>query len=150
MVPTISHHCKIIMCPEMRFMVSGDSRRTVPRQPALATISAGLTQLRNAGSMPGAKQSMILVASRLTEVRGFSDFFSEFFTALRKTQFPPNMRMVVLCNRPNYELRAFQVRSSSPIHAHPTHASTIIVQMLCKGDFSQRLTQLRLQKLVCR
>ena len=47
--------------------------------------------------------------TRLTEVRGFSDFFSEFFTALRKTQFPPNMRMVVLCNRPNYELRAFQV-----------------------------------------
>lgn len=62
-----------------------------------------------AGSMPGAKQSMILVGTRLTEVRGFSDFFSEFFTALRKTQFPPNMRMVVLCNRPNYELRAFQV-----------------------------------------
>ncbi len=59
--------------------------------------------------MPGAKQSMILVATRLSEVRGFSDFFSEFFTALRKTQFPPNMRMVVLCNRPNYELRAFQV-----------------------------------------
>lgn len=69
--------------------------------------------------MPGAKQSMILVGTRLTEVRGFSDFFSEFFTALRKTQFPPNMRMVVLCNRPNYELRAFQVRPHFPMHVQP-------------------------------
>ena len=59
--------------------------------------------------MPSAKQSMVLVGTRLSEVRGFSDFFSEFFTALRKAHFPPNMRMVVLCNRPNYELRAFQV-----------------------------------------
>ena len=69
--------------------------------------------------MPGAKQSMILVGTRLTEVRGFSDFFSEFFTALRKTQFPPNMRMVVLCNRPNYELRAFQVLLIFPMHVQP-------------------------------
>ena len=60
--------------------------------------------------MPSAKQSMVLVGTRLSEVRGFSDFFSEFFTALRKAHFPPNMRMVVLCNRPNYELRAFQVQ----------------------------------------
>ena len=60
--------------------------------------------------MPSAKQSMVLVGTRLSEVRGFSDFFSEFFTALRKAHFPPNMRMVVLCNRPDYELRAFQVQ----------------------------------------
>ena len=69
---------------------------------------------------------MILVNTRLTEVRGFSDFFSEFFTALRKAQFPPNMRMVVLCNRPNYELRAFQVccqqRPCTCLHM-PAHAS---------------------------
>ena len=65
--------------------------------------------------MPSAKQSMVLVGTRLSEVRGFSDFFSEFFTALRKAHFPPNMRMVVLCNRPNYELRAFQVQ------LHPAH-----------------------------
>ena len=52
---------------------------------------------------------MVLVGTRLSEVRGFSDFFSEFFTALRKPHFAPNLRMVVLCTKPTYELRAFQV-----------------------------------------
>ncbi len=57
---------------------------------------------------------MVLVGTRLSEVRGFSDFFSEFFTALRKVHFPPNLRMVVLCTRPNYELRAFQASPAVP------------------------------------
>ncbi|BDA48910.1 probable potassium channel subfamily T member 2 at N-terminal half [Coccomyxa sp. Obi] len=60
------------------------------------------------GTLPGPRTPMVLVGTRLSEVRGFSDFFSEFFTALRKVHFPPNLRMVVLCTRPNYELRAFQ------------------------------------------
>ncbi len=78
---------------------------------------------------------MILVGTRLTEVRGFSDFFSEFFTALRKTQFPPNMRMVVLCNRPNYELRAFQVR----LRAACLSPQIILQDTPCTGIHSRRL-----------
>ena len=38
---------------------------------------------------------------------------AEFQTALLKTRMPRRVRMVVLCSRPNYELRAFQV------HRHP-------------------------------
>lgn len=34
---------------------------------------------------------------------------AEFQTALLKTRMPRRVRMVVLCSRPNYELRAFQV-----------------------------------------
>jgi len=36
-----------------------------------------------AGTLPGGKAPMVLVGTRLSEVRGFSDFFSEFFTALQ-------------------------------------------------------------------
>ncbi len=71
-----------------------------------------------AGTLPGPRTPMVLVGTRLSEVRGFSDFFSEFFTALRKVHFPPNLRMVVLCTRPNYELRAFQASPASPLHVH--------------------------------
>jgi hypothetical protein len=68
-----------------------------------------------AGAIPGPSQAMVLVGTRLSEVRGFSDFFSEFFTALRRGQAASAaLRMVVLCSRPNYELRAFQVPSCSP------------------------------------
>ncbi|EIE18822.1 hypothetical protein COCSUDRAFT_59753 [Coccomyxa subellipsoidea C-169] len=45
------------------------------------------------GTLPGAKAPSVLVGTRLSEVRGFSDFFSEFFTALRTVHFPPNLRM---------------------------------------------------------
>lgn len=75
---------------------------------------------------------MVLVGTRLSEVRGFSDFFSEFFTALRKAHFPPNLRMVVLCTRPNYELHAFQVlhRLLSPVlpfsHGQSTYGADIV------------------------
>ena len=61
------------------------------------------------GAIPKPAAPMVLVGTRLSEVRGFSDFFSEFFTALRKPHFAPNLRMVVLCTKPTYELRAFQV-----------------------------------------
>ena len=64
----------------------------------------------HAGAIPGPQQAMVLVGTRLSEVRGFSDFFSEFFTALRRGPSAAAPRMVVLCSRPNYELRAFQVR----------------------------------------
>lgn len=53
---------------------------------------------------------MVLLSTRLTEIRAFSDLFAEFRAALEETGFPSNTKMVVLCNRPSYEFVAFQVR----------------------------------------
>ncbi|KAL4448241.1 hypothetical protein ABPG75_005460 [Micractinium tetrahymenae] len=63
------------------------------------------------GSMPSGdwRSPMVLLSTRLTEVRAFSDFYSEFQQALRHSPlFPANTKMLVLCNRPSYEFGAFQ------------------------------------------
>ena len=39
-------------------------------------------QIINAGAVPDRKMASVLVSTRLTEVRGFSDFFSEFYQVL--------------------------------------------------------------------
>ena len=77
---------------------------------------------------------MVLVGTRLSEVRGFSDFFSEFFTALRRGQASAALRMVVLCSRPNYELRAFQAPpcvTACSTRKHVEHA-LVAEPMCCK------------------
>ena len=50
---------------------------------------------------------MVLLSTRLSEVRAFSDFFCEFQQALRQSssRFPRNTRMLVMCNRPSFEFR---------------------------------------------
>lgn len=58
--------------------------------------------------MPDARHPTVLVSARLMEVRGFSDFFSEFFHALQESDFPKHLRMAVLCNKPGFEFRALQ------------------------------------------
>eukprot|EP00884_Botryococcus_braunii_P010005 jgi/Botrbrau1/19005/Bobra.0100s0039.1 len=60
------------------------------------------------GSVPDGKAPTVLVSTQLSDVRGFADFFTEFFQALKKSSMPTATRMVGLCNRPNYEFRAFQ------------------------------------------
>jgi voltage-gated potassium channel Kch len=51
----------------------------------------------------------VLLSTRLTEVRAFSDFFSEFQQALGGTSlFPKSTKIVALCNRPSFEFSAFQ------------------------------------------
>ncbi|KAL4423371.1 hypothetical protein ABPG77_004302 [Micractinium sp. CCAP 211/92] len=63
------------------------------------------------GSLPSGdwRAPMVLLSARLTEVRAFSDFYSEFQQALRHSGlFPANTKMLVLCNRPSYEFGAFQ------------------------------------------
>ncbi|KAK9826205.1 hypothetical protein WJX81_007538 [Elliptochloris bilobata] len=74
-----------------------------------SALYAQLTARRvTLGALPEYNEAVVLVSTRLSEVRGFSDFFTEFQTALLKTRMPRRVRMVVLCSRPNYELRAFQ------------------------------------------
>ncbi|PSC70953.1 transcription factor MYB44-like isoform B [Micractinium conductrix] len=63
------------------------------------------------GSMPSGdwRAPMVLLSTRLTEVRAFSDFYAEFQQALAQSPlFPSNTKMLVLCNRPSYEFGAFQ------------------------------------------
>ena len=51
----------------------------------------------------------VLLSTRLTEVRAFSDLFAEFQQALGVTSlFPKNTKIVALCNRPSFEFAAFQ------------------------------------------
>lgn len=51
----------------------------------------------------------VLLSTRLTEVRAFSDLFAEFQQALGATSlFPKNTKIVALCNRPSFEFSAFQ------------------------------------------
>ncbi|PRW44899.1 Potassium channel subfamily T member 2 isoform A [Chlorella sorokiniana] len=63
------------------------------------------------GSVPSGdwRSPMVLLSTRLTEVRAFSDFYYEFQQGLKMSpQFPSNTKMLVLCNRPSYEFGAFQ------------------------------------------
>lgn len=67
------------------------------------------------GMIPDWKSKpFVLLSTRLTEVRAFSDFFSEFTQALGQhpaAKLPRNTALVVLCNRPSYEFTAFQVKN---------------------------------------
>ena len=62
------------------------------------------------GSLPDWRgKPFVLLSTRLTEVRAFSDFFSEFQQALGAySRFPRATKLVALCNRPSYEFSAFQ------------------------------------------
>ena len=42
-------------------------------------VQSSHTDFLQAGAIPDRKMPSVLVSTRLTEVRGFSDFFSEFF-----------------------------------------------------------------------
>lgn len=63
------------------------------------------------GSLPAVMgRPFILLSARLTEVRAFSDFYSEFRQALSSSSatLPRNSRLAVLCNRPTFEFVTFQ------------------------------------------
>jgi len=62
------------------------------------------------GSLPDWRgKPFILLSTRLTEVRAFSDLFAEFQQALGTTAlFPLGTKVVTLCNRPSFEFSAFQ------------------------------------------
>lgn len=62
------------------------------------------------GSLPDWRgKPFVLLSTRLTEVRAFSDLFSEWQQALRSsTRFPRNSKLIALCNRPSFEFSAFQ------------------------------------------
>ncbi|GAB4817363.1 hypothetical protein N2152v2_004409 [Parachlorella kessleri] len=60
------------------------------------------------GTLPDWRTPIVLLSSRLAEVRAFSDLYSEFQAALKYSAFPRNTKMVVLCGRPSFEFRAFQ------------------------------------------
>jgi hypothetical protein len=51
----------------------------------------------------------VLLSTRLSEVRGFSDLTSEFFAELPASALPPGLRLTVLANKPSQEFKAFQV-----------------------------------------
>ena len=57
------------------------------------------------GHLPDWRTPMVLLSTRLTEVRAFSDFFAEFQQSLASSSLlPRNTRMVVLCSRPSFEV----------------------------------------------
>lgn len=62
------------------------------------------------GSLPDWRgKPFVLLSTRLTEVRAFSDLFAEFQQALGSTTlFPKTTKIVALCNRPSFEFSAFQ------------------------------------------
>ena len=62
------------------------------------------------GSLPDWRgKPFVLLSTRLTEVRAFSDMFAEFQQALgSSSQFPMGTKIVALCNRPSFEFTAFQ------------------------------------------
>ena len=65
------------------------------------------------GPLPDRRSPAVLVSSRLSDVRGFSDFLAEFYaTAARKSSgsasLPRGTRLVVLTGKPDFEFRALQ------------------------------------------
>ena len=68
------------------------------------------------GPLPDRRSPAVLVSSRLSDVRGFSDFLAEFYaTAARKgaagvngSSRPRGTRLVVLTGKPDFEFRALQ------------------------------------------
>ena len=62
------------------------------------------------GSLPDWRgKPFVLLSTRLTEVRAFSDFFAEFQQALgASSRFPRATKLMALCNRPSFEFSAFQ------------------------------------------
>ena len=71
-----------------------------------------LTLFPGAGRVPTdpATTPVVLMSTRLTEIRAFSDLFSEFRASLEESGLPLNTKLLVLCNRPSYEFVAFQAR----------------------------------------
>lgn len=62
------------------------------------------------GSLPDWRgKPFVLLSTRLTEVRAFSDFFAEYRQALgSSSRFPRTTKLMALCNRPSFEFSAFQ------------------------------------------
>lgn len=62
------------------------------------------------GNLPDWRgKPFVLLSTRLTEVRAFSDFFAEFQQALSSSsKFTTSTKLVALCNRPSFEFSAFQ------------------------------------------
>jgi hypothetical protein len=59
--------------------------------------------------MPNGRWPFVLLSTRLSEVRGFSDLLTEFFSELPASGLPAGLRMLVLANKPSLEFKAFQV-----------------------------------------
>lgn len=78
--------------------------------PVQATAFYAELQARRVvrGTLPDWRAPCVVLSTRLTEVRAFSDFFSEFKGALAASHLPASTKLVVLCNRPSYEFSAFQ------------------------------------------
>lgn len=74
-----------------------------PPSPFPSTISCPGTVPKDAAT------PFVLLSTRLSEIRAFSDLFAEFQAAMEESVLPLSTRMVVLCNRPTYEFTAFQV-----------------------------------------
>ena len=80
--------------------------------PVQTAALYGLLTMRRVvlGSAPQpAKEPTVLVATRLTDFGSFSDFFGEFVSGQGQHAIgsrPP--RLVFLCNKPQFEFRAFQ------------------------------------------
>lgn len=60
------------------------------------------------GPLPRGHWPHLVLSSRLSDVRGFSDFFIEFLAEAHRQGLAPTLRMVVISNRPSFEFRAFQ------------------------------------------
>ncbi|GMH45499.1 hypothetical protein BSKO_13456 [Bryopsis sp. KO-2023] len=68
------------------------------------------------GSLPGPGKPFVLVFTKLSDVRGFSDFYKEFSTHLTRFQSSLSVerfRMVCVTNRPEFEFRVFQEMNDS-------------------------------------
>ena len=75
--------------------------------PVFLVFCGNNRRVRQIGEWRG--KPFVLLSTRLTEVRAFSDLFAEFTQALgTSTRFPKTTKIVVLCNRPSFEFSAFQ------------------------------------------
>ena len=72
-------------------------------------VYAQLTARRQTiGPTPARGEHAVLVSTRLSDVRGFSDFLMEIFSAAARGGLPRTTRMVVLGGRAPFEFRALQ------------------------------------------
>jgi hypothetical protein len=60
--------------------------------------------------MPNGRWPFVLLSTRLSEVRGFSDLLAEFYGGLPASGLPAGLRVVALANKPSQDFQAFQVR----------------------------------------
>lgn len=83
----------------------------------VAVKGCALFSLCIPGALPGKKTPFALTITSVSDIRGFSDFYTEFHTHLNRMQAfnqAEKIRMICLTSDLSFELKVFQVSNRVP------------------------------------